>query len=92
VIHFIFGWFSAVGEKDISTVYANFIADSREQRQASSTVRLPIHFELLYPKIKACILLAELAPPAPDLQPFRFWAYEGSIKQVDRRSKICRLI
>jgi hypothetical protein len=55
-------------------------------------VRLPDHFELLYPKIKACILLAELAPPAPDLQPFRFWAYEGSIKQVDRRSKICRLI
>jgi hypothetical protein len=65
VIQLIFGWFSAVGEKDISTVYANFIADSREQRQASSTVRLPICF-VLYPKIKACIGHPEPASAAPD--------------------------
>jgi hypothetical protein len=43
VIHLIFGRFSAMGEEDISTVYANCIAGSREQRQASSMVRLPIN-------------------------------------------------
>jgi hypothetical protein len=62
-----------VGKEDISTVYANCIAGSREQRQASSMVRLPVYFELLYPKIKACILLAELAPSAPDPQPYSFF-------------------
>jgi hypothetical protein len=35
-------------------------------------VRLPIHF-VLYPKIKACIGLPELALPAPDPQPYSFF-------------------
>jgi hypothetical protein len=37
-----------------------------------STVRLPLHFGL-YPKIKACIILPELEPPAPDPQPYSFF-------------------
>jgi hypothetical protein len=72
VIQLIFGCFSAVGEEDISTVYANCIAGSREQREASSTVRLPIYF-VLYPKIKACIGLHDLAPPARNPQPYSFF-------------------
>ena len=35
-------------------------------------VRLPIHF-VLYPKIKACIGLPELALPAPDPQRYSFF-------------------
>jgi len=72
VIQLIFGRFSAVRKDDISTVYANCIAGPREQRSASSTVRLPIHF-VLYPRIKTRIDMVELVPPAPDPQPYSFF-------------------
>jgi hypothetical protein len=72
VIQLIFGWFSAVEAEDMGTVYANCIAGSREQRQASSMVRLPIRF-VLYPKIEACFGIPEMAPPAPDPQPYSFF-------------------
>jgi hypothetical protein len=48
VIQLLFVWFSAVGEEDISTVYANCIAGSREQRQASSIGAFADQFDREY--------------------------------------------
>jgi hypothetical protein len=44
-------------------------------------VRLPIYF-VLYPKIKACIVLAELASPAPDRN--RFVSFGGIQRQPNQ--------